>query len=457
MRLKIALRVAATASLTVFAAVGCSRDTSDLAPSPPNTDPIVFDDNYSSGGTFQAFSGSKLDAVALDMMEKYQGTAGLNVTVPGAGSFAGGAFTTNSARDLSGYNALTFWAKASTRLSAQPAIDVVGLGNNNTGNSKYEAQWKDAPITTTWTQLVIPIPLPAKLAAEDGLFFFAEAPENGQGYSLYLDEIKFETVGTITNPRPSMTSRTVETFAGARVTIDGTKVVFNVGGTDQTIEHSPNYFTFRSDNEAVATVVDGVIQAVGGGTATITAKLDTIAVTGAVTLNVTAPPAVAAPAPTVPAADVIALFSNTYLNNVPVDTWSAAWDQADVQDTQIAGNDVKTYTNLLFAGIEFTTQTVNATLMTHLHLDVWLPAGTTFKVKLVDFGADGVFSPAVDDREHELTFNAGSTPPITTGTWVALEIPLADFVNLTTRGHLAQLILSGDARTVYVDNLYFHK
>ena len=456
MRLRIALRVAATAALTVFAAVGCGRDTSDLAPSPPNTDPIVFDDNYGSGGTFQAFGGSKLDAVAIDMVEKYQGTAGLNVTVPGTDSFAGGAFTTNSARDLSGYNALTFWAKASARLSAQPAIDVVGLGNNNTGNSKYEAKWTNAPITTSWTQFVIPIPLPAKLAAEDGLFFFAEAPEGGQGYSLYLDEIKFETVATITNPRPSMTSKTVGTFVGARVTIEGTKVVFNVGVTDQTIEHSPNYFTFRSDNEAVATVVDGVIQAVGGGTATITAKLDTIAATGAVTLNVTAPPAVAAPTPTVPAADVISLFSNVY-TNVPVDTWSAVWDAADVQDTQIAGNDVKTYTGLSFAGIEFTTQTVNATPMTHFHLDVWLPEGTTFKVKLVDFGADGVFSPAEDDREHELTFNAGSTPPLATGTWVALEIPLADFVNLTTRGHLAQLILSGDARTAYVDNLYFHK
>ena len=34
--------------------------------------------------------------------------------------------------------------------------------------------------------------------------------------------------------------------------------------------------------------------------------------------------------------------------------------------------------------------------------------------------------------------------------------PLSSFVNLTTRSHLAQLILSGDVGTLYVDNIYFH-
>lgn len=39
------------------------------------------------------------------------------------------------------------------------------------------------------------------------------------------------------------------------------------------------------------------------------------------------------PAPTLTAApgDVISLFSNAY-TNVPVDTWSAGWDQAEVAD-----------------------------------------------------------------------------------------------------------------------------
>jgi hypothetical protein len=59
--------------------------------------------------------------------------------------------------------------------------------------------------------------------------------------------------------------------------------------------------------------------------------------------------------------------------------------------------------------------------------------------------------------EHELTFDAASTPPLATGQWVSFDIPLANFTGLTTKGHLAQLIISGDPDTVYVDNVYFHR
>jgi hypothetical protein len=175
--------------------------------------------------------------------------------------------------------------------------------------------------------------------------------------------------------------------------------------------------------------------------------------------NLTPPavPTVAAPTPTEDQADVISLFSNAY-SNVTVDTWSASWDMADVADIQIAGNDTKLYTNLTFAGIEFTSQTINANAMTHFHMDIWTPDPTAlpavFKIKLVDFGADGVWSGG-DDVEHELTFNASSTPPLVSESWISYDIPLADFTNLVTREHLAQLIISGDPNTVYVDNVYF--
>ncbi|HSL88193.1 MAG TPA: hypothetical protein VK870_02705 [Ignavibacteriaceae bacterium] len=178
--------------------------------------------------------------------------------------------------------------------------------------------------------------------------------------------------------------------------------------------------------------------------------------TGGTTPTVPTSPA---PTPTFPAADVISLFSNAY-TNVPVDTWSAVWDQADVADIQISGNDTKLYTNLVFAGIEFISQTVDATTMTHFYMDIWTPDPTTlpsvFRIKLVDFGADGAFGGG-DDVEHELTFNANSTPALQTGNWIRLDIPLANFTGLTTKGHLAQLIISGDPNTIYVDNILFHK
>jgi hypothetical protein len=93
-------------------------------------------------------------------------------------------------------------------------------------------------------------------------------------------------------------------------------------------------------------------------------------------------------------------------------------------------------------------------------MDFWTPdptaAPAVFKVKLVDFGADGAWSGG-DDVEHEVELTAETTPAIGTGAWYTLEIPLADFTGLTTKGHLAQLIISGDPNTVFLDNIYLRK
>jgi hypothetical protein len=438
-----------------FVVAGCERDTSGLEPVPPNTDPVVFLDNFGPGVDFQAFSGSRLDAVSIDTGERFQGTASLRVGVPGPGSttgaYSGGAFTTRPSRDLSPYNALCFWAKASKAAT----LDVAGLGNDNTGTSQYEAKWSAIHLTTTWTQYYVPIPFPERLSSERGLFFFAEGPEGSAPYDLWFDEVQFVNVTGISNPRPALTTRTVGGFVGATLTVEGTKTTFDVNGSDQVVEHMPGYFSFSTSNDAVARVTDGLIQIVGGGTATITGHLGTVDAAGVVTLNATAPPATAAPTPTVAAANVIALFSNAYTAET-VSTWSAGWDQADLTELKIAGNDTKAYTNLLYAGIEFAAPPIDVSAMTHFHVDVWAPEGTVVRIKLVDFGEDGAYGGA-PDSEHELAFTASSSPPFTPGAWIALEVPLTDFAGLTSRSHLAQFILSGDTRTVFIDNVYFHK
>ncbi len=448
--------IAAAIAVASLAATGCDRDSA-TEPAPPNTDPTVFSDNFGDNVTYQAFLDSKVDAVTIVTNERYEGTASLKVTVPApgdpAGGFAGGAFTTTEARDLSGYNALTFWAKASMAAT----LDVAGLGNDNTATSLYEAKWSGIALTTTWTKYVIPIPLAAKLSSEDGLFFFAEGPESGIGYDVWFDEIMFETVSTVRNPRPAIATQTLGVEVGEMVSVGGTTVTFDVGGTDQLIEAFPGYFTFSSSNQSVATVsADGAIDVVGAGNAMITAKLGTVDATGAVELTAAAAPTSAAAAPTLPANEVISLFSDIY-NDVTVDTWSAVWDQADVADVQVAGDAAKKYTNLVFAGIEFTSQTIDADAFgaTHFHMDVWVPDATAFKLKLVDFGADGAFGGG-DDSEHEITLSETSTPALTAGDWNSVDIPLANFTGLGSRAHLAQLILSGSSRTIYVDNVYLY-
>lgn len=163
-------------------------------------------------------------------------------------------------------------------------------------------------------------------------------------------------------------------------------------------------------------------------------------------------PTTAAPAPTRSATDVISMFSNTY-TNVTVDTWRTDWSAAVLEDVQIQGNDTKKYSNLDFVGIETVSNQIDVTGMTHLHMDIWTPNMTTFRVKLVDFGADGAFGGG-DDTEHEVVFEE-----VASNQWTALDLPLTQFANLLNKKNIAQLILSGlpaGAGSVYLDNVYFY-
>jgi hypothetical protein len=443
--------------LLLVLAAACDRDTNNLQPEPLSTDGTVFVESFGRGVSFQGFSGSNTNAMRIDSTVRHAGVASVRVTIPNvndpAGGYSGGAFVAEVPRDLSGFDALTFWARASKAAT----LDVAGIGNDNTGTSKYTAEANALALTTEWKKFVLPIPLASKLTAEKGMFYFAEGPENGVGYTLWLDDIKYEKLGTITNPRPQLVPQpTLTDEVGAVRTLEGGVVTFTVSGADQSIDAAPGYFTYTSSNTAVATVgANGAITTVGAGSSTITATLGTTPAAGSVTLTTVAPPTAAAPTPTHAAADVVSLFSNAY-TNVPVATWSATWDQADVADVQVGGNAAKKYTNLSFAGIEFTGPTVNAAAMTHLHLDVFALDATAFRVKLVDFGANGAFGGG-DDTEHEVALSAGSTPRVTAGQWSSLDIPLSSFTGLTGRGHIAQLILSGSSSTVYVDNVYFYK
>lgn len=440
------------AALTASA---CSRDLDTLEPAAFPTLSAVFSDNFVAT-SFQAFGGSKVDAVQIDAETRLRGSASLKVTVPGpgdaSGGYAGGAFVANVARDLTGYNALTFWAKGS--IAAK--LDVAGLGNDNTGASQYPAQVTGLQLTTTWKKYVIPIPLASKLERERGAFFFAEGPENGAGYTIWFDEIQFEKLATVGNPRPAIASATLNDEVGASFKVSGTTVTFDVGGSDVTVEAAPAYFTFRSSNEAVARVAaDGSIQIVGAGTSTVSATLGATNASGSVALTASAPPSAAAPTPTRPAADVISLFSDAY-QNTTIDTWSASWDQADVADVPVGGNVAKKYTKLAFAGVEFTSKTIDASAMTLLHLDLWTQDAGAFRVKLVDFGGNGVFGGG-DDSEFEVALSRTTTPAIGTGAWNSLDIPLSAFTGLTGKGHIAQMIISGSSPTIYLDNVYFYR
>jgi Bacterial Ig-like domain (group 2) len=452
-------------SLALFTVVSCKRDLDYLEPATYPTTPEVFIDGFSAGLNYGAFGGSKVTAFDVDTEVKYKGTSSMKFAVPDAGdpagAYAGGAYFTASGRDLSGYDALTFWAKASKAAT----IDVVGFGNDF-GESKYLTVLNGVAVNTNWQKFIIPIPDASKLTQERGMFFYSEGPEDGLGYTFWIDEVTFEKLGTLAHPKAAILlgqDQVIGAETGQQLPIGGLTATFNLPtGIDQTVSAAPSYFNFTSSDPSVASVSStGVVTMVDAGTAVITATLGDLDAAGSLTVTSTGQamgPQSPAPTPTIDADSVISMFSNAY-NNVPIDTWNTGWQfsTAELLEVQVAGDDVKRYRNLNFVGIEFASQTINASAMTHFHLDIWTPDATAlpaaFKVLLVDFGANGVFDGG-DDTSHELSF---TSPLLKTGEWVGIDIPLSNFTGLTNRAHLAQLVLSGDLPNVYVDNVYFYK
>ncbi|MCG8331890.1 MAG: T9SS type A sorting domain-containing protein [Chitinophagales bacterium] len=163
-------------------------------------------------------------------------------------------------------------------------------------------------------------------------------------------------------------------------------------------------------------------------------------------------PLTAAPNPDEDAADVISMFSDAY-DDVTVDTWLTNWSAANLEDIEIESNPTKLYTSLNFAGIETLGDNaidLETAEMTHLHLDVWTPNSTAFRIKLVDFGGDGFGNG--NDSETELSFALDQAQ------WVSLDIPLTDFI--MNQSDISQFIISSDpagSSTIYLDNIYYYK
>ena len=168
-------------------------------------------------------------------------------------------------------------------------------------------------------------------------------------------------------------------------------------------------------------------------------------------------PMEAAPVPTAVAENVISLFSNTY-TNIPIENWITSWSSGSKQDIVIEGNDTMKYLGLGFAGVDIgVANQVNASEMTHFNVDVWLPEDNdmVFAVKLVDFGANGVWNGGGDDTEAQVAF-----PDLAPGQWHSLSIPLGDFTAMTGNEHISQLLFvnafeGGGSAIAYVDNIYF--
>ena len=460
--------------LVLITSLNCEREMSDDATlaTYPKTAEIFTDAPVGMGSNFyfpygpdgNNPVGSKFSAWSVDSEVSYKGNASMRFDVPNAndpeGNYAGGILRIDGAgRDLTGYDALTFWAKASQGVT----VGEIGFGEDFYPN-KYITTMRNISLGTTWAKYIIPIPDASKLLNEKGMFRYAAGTQgtNGAGYTFWIDELKFEKLGTILPLQASIMNGinvTRTTFVGVASSVTGVITTFNMpNGSNQSVTISPAYLNFTSSNPSVATVNDaGVVTPLTAGTTIITATFNNQPATGSLTINCSGS-FTHAPRPTLNSTNVISIFSDAF-TNVPVSYYNgywAPWQTTQSNDFSVAGDNVLNYTNFNFVGIEFSNPTINATSMTHLHLDVYIPGpispGRRLELRLTDFGPNGVFG--VDDSQS-LPYVVSNN--LVSQSWMSFEIPLSQQTGLNSRSHLAQIILlGGDNSSLYVDNIYFH-
>jgi hypothetical protein len=439
--------------------ISCERDIEDLKTAKFPSNPDVFIDMFSGGLEYAAFGGSVPTAFDVDNEVTYNNSeASMKFEVPDKddprGAYAGGCFYSSVGRDLSSYNALTFYIK-----SSQPSnIDILGLGND-LGENKYLASISNVEVNTAWKKVIIPLPDPSKLTQEKGMLFYSEGPENDKGYTFWIDEVKFENLGTIAHPSFEILNgqdQTESSFVGVSKSIGGLTSVYNMPtGVNQAVDISGSYFKFTSSDETIATIDEnGNVSVIGGpGKAIITGSVNGVEAKGSLEID-SKGSFVFAPTPTHPAADVISLFSDVY-TNVPVNYYNgywAPWQTTLSEDFDVNGDNILHYLEFNFVGIEFSAPTIDVTSMTHLHMDIFIPgtlsADARMKIDLVDNGSGG-----------KGTYNA-TIAAAQAQNWVSLDIPISSFAGLPDKTQLFQIILedvSGNIESFYADNIYFHK
>src|SRR6056297_1170355 len=205
MVLKNTARTILAGLLLMFVIQGCERSVDGLEEPGFTENPDVFIDGFSSGLEYYPFEGSRLDAFSVVSDNTYDNTsAAMRFDVPNEGDpeggYAGAIFRDdNGGRNLTSFNALTFYAKG----TIAGTINEIGFGQDFFEN-EYSVSLNGLRLTTNWEKYTIPIPDPSFLTREQGLFWYSEAPEEGDGYSFWVDELKFEDLSGLAQPRPAI-------------------------------------------------------------------------------------------------------------------------------------------------------------------------------------------------------------------------------------------------------------
>jgi len=446
--------------------MSCERETSDQTEfaTLSKTGEIFTDTPIGLGSDFYfPYLGSKATAWSVDESEGYESYASMRFDVPNAndpeGNYAGGILRVDgSGRDLTEFDALTFWAKASQGV----VIGEIGFGQDF-GLNQYQVNETNISLSTNWVKYVIPIPDPSKLFDERGMFWYSAGTQNtgGNGYTFWIDELKFEKLGTIGQPRPAIANGqdlVQDAFSGIDLELTGLTQTFNLGsGLNKTLNVAPSYFDFTSSDPSLAFVDQFGVITVNSGTAVITASLGGVEAQGSMTVNAVGSFEVA-PTPTRAANNVISLYSDSY-TNVPVDFFNGYWEPWQTtlsSDFVVNGNTMINYTNFNFVGNQFSNPTVDATEFSKLHFNINIPevpSNLDLLITVKDFGADQADGGG-DDTIQQVFFDASD---FEAGEWSTLEFSIS-LANRTNIGQIIYENVNGSSLTeFFLDNIYFYR
>lgn len=455
-------------TLMFVVTVSCDRDLSDEVEFATfsNTGEIFTDSPIGLGTDFYfPFGGSKPTAWTVDDSEGFESETSMRFDVPNAddpeGAFAGAIFRVDGAgRDLSGFDALTFWAKASQGVS----IGEMGFGVDFEEN-KYQVTRSNIGLSTNWVKYVIPIPDPSKLFEERGMFWYSAGTQEtgGFGYTFWIDELQFEKLGTIAQPKPAIVDGEdliQDTYTGVNLKVTGLTQTFNLGsGINQTVSVAPSYFDFTSSDPSLASIDElGGIEIINDdGAPVITASIAGVEAVGSLTINILGDFELA-PVPTRTPGNVTSIFSDSYTNS-SVDFFNGFWEPYQTTlsaDFQIQGNNILNYTNFNFVGTQFSNPTIDASQKSNVHIDMFIPSevpsNMDFLITIVDFGIDQA-SGGGDDTREQIFFDRSIW---VANTWITLEFP----ITLSSRNSIGQIIYeninSSSLRSFYLDNIYFY-
>lgn len=313
----------------------------------------------------------------------------------------------------------------------------VGIGNYG-DNPEYVVSMKNVKIDSNWRKVIVPIPNSAKLTCEKGLFYYAAGAVNNAGYTIWIDDVRFEYIGTLAHTR--IKDMTMAGFPSGDFKISELECTVNLpNGINRAITASSKYFDFTSSNPEVATVEANMVTFHGGkGQAVLRPQ----GAEGSITITDVYD---FAPKPTYPAADVVSIFSDAYTPAVSA-IFNNYWGYQTTTDNMVdaGGDHIIHYGNFNFVGIVFQ-QDADCSRMNYMHMDVLLMSKTS---------GSTVFTVTPHAVTGTQSYEGRAT--LETGKWVSIDVPLDPAVN-----PIHELVLSrGDGCTyedILVDNIFFYK